>query len=159
MKKNVAKGYEKTNPKQTQFLQKPKMHANLYITKDYENETAFRPKKTNPNKPNSKPALSVVEWANPELAEALSAPVLSKVEGAEGAVEKFLSLCPASVTIIRKSVIRQLKRGRLGMFKFRLRLSMLVSMLALETRSSCIQLPVSIPASILTNKLLKLPQV
>ena len=151
MKKNVAKGYEKTNPKQTQFLQKPKMHANLYITKDYENETAFRPKKTNPNKPNSKPALSVVEWANPELADALSA--------AEGAVEKFLSLCPASVTIIRKSVIRQLKRGCLGMFKFRLRLSMLVSMLALETRSSCVQLPVSIPASILTNKLLKLPQV
>ena len=57
------------------------------------------PKKQTQNKPNSKPALSVVEWANPELAE--------------GAVEKFLSLCPASVTIIRKSVIRQFKRGRL----------------------------------------------
>jgi hypothetical protein len=28
------------------------MNANLYVTKDYENETAFRPKKTNPNKPN-----------------------------------------------------------------------------------------------------------
>ncbi len=35
-----------------------------------------------------------------------SKPVLS-------AVEKFLSLCPESVTIIRKSVIRQFKRGRL----------------------------------------------
>ena len=32
---------------------------------------------------------------------------------AEGAVEKLLSLCPESATIIRKSVIRQFKRGRL----------------------------------------------
>jgi hypothetical protein len=31
---------------------KPKMSANLYVIEDYENETAFRPKKTNPNKPN-----------------------------------------------------------------------------------------------------------
>jgi hypothetical protein len=30
----------------------PKMNVNLYVIKDYENETAFRPKKTNPNKPN-----------------------------------------------------------------------------------------------------------
>ncbi len=52
------------------------------------------------NKPNSNPIK-----ACPELAEALSA--------AEGAVEKFLSLCPESATIIRKSVIRQFKRGRL----------------------------------------------
>jgi hypothetical protein len=36
------------------------MNANLYVTKDYENETAFRPKKTNPNKPNSNPILSAV---------------------------------------------------------------------------------------------------
>ncbi|MFB0555636.1 MAG: hypothetical protein ACETWQ_20210, partial [Phycisphaerae bacterium] len=57
-------------------------------------------KKQTQNKPNSKPIK-----ACPELAEALSA--------AEGAVEKFLSLCPESATIIRKSVIRQLKRGRL----------------------------------------------
>jgi len=28
------------------------MNANLYVIEDYENETAFRPKKTNPNKPN-----------------------------------------------------------------------------------------------------------
>ena len=55
------------------------------------------PKKTNPKQTQFKP--------NPELAEALSA--------AEGAVEKFLSLCPESATIIRKSVIRQFKRGRL----------------------------------------------
>jgi len=34
---------------------KPKMSANLYVIEDYENETAFRPKKTNPNKPNFKP--------------------------------------------------------------------------------------------------------
>jgi len=53
--------------------------------------------------------------ANSELAEALrKAEALSAAEGAaEGAVEKFLSLCPESVTIIRKSVIRQLKRARL----------------------------------------------
>jgi len=29
-----------------------KMNANLYVIEDYENETAFRPKKTNPNKAN-----------------------------------------------------------------------------------------------------------
>jgi hypothetical protein len=74
------------------------MNANVFITKDYESETAFRPKKTNPKQSQFKP--------NPELAEALSA--------AEGAVEKFLSLWSESVTIIRKSVIRQFKRGRLG---------------------------------------------
>ncbi len=28
------------------------MNANAFLQKDYENETAFRPKKTNPNKPN-----------------------------------------------------------------------------------------------------------
>ncbi len=52
MKKNAAKGYEKTKPIQTQFLQRPKMNVNLYVIEDYENETAFRPKKTNPNKAN-----------------------------------------------------------------------------------------------------------
>ncbi len=30
------------------------MNANLFATKDYVNKTAFRPKKTNPNKPNFK---------------------------------------------------------------------------------------------------------
>ncbi len=28
------------------------MNANAFSQKDYENKTAFRPKKTNPNKPN-----------------------------------------------------------------------------------------------------------
>jgi len=28
------------------------MNANVYVIEDYENETAFRLKKTNPNKPN-----------------------------------------------------------------------------------------------------------
>jgi len=50
------------------------MNANVYIIEDYENVTPFRPKKTNPNKPNSNPIK-----ACPALAEALSA--------AEGAVE------------------------------------------------------------------------
>jgi len=49
MKKNAAKGYKKTKPKKTQFLQRPKMNANLFVTKDYENETAFRPQKNKPN--------------------------------------------------------------------------------------------------------------
>ncbi len=40
------------------------MNVNVYIIEDYDNETAFRPKKTNPNKPNSNPVLSAVEWAN-----------------------------------------------------------------------------------------------
>ena len=48
MKKNAAKGYEKTKPKQTQFPKCQKMNANLFVTKDYENETTLRPKKTNP---------------------------------------------------------------------------------------------------------------
>ncbi len=38
--------------KQTQFLQMPKMDVNVYVIEDYENETALRPKKTNPNKAN-----------------------------------------------------------------------------------------------------------
>jgi hypothetical protein len=36
------------------------MNVNAFLQKDYENETAFRPKKTNPNKPNSNPILSAV---------------------------------------------------------------------------------------------------
>jgi len=64
MKKNAAKGYKKTNPKQTQFPKSQKMNANTFLQKDYENETTLRPKKTNPIKPNSNPVLSAVEWAN-----------------------------------------------------------------------------------------------
>jgi hypothetical protein len=30
------------------------MNANVYVIEDYENETALRPQKTNPNKPNFK---------------------------------------------------------------------------------------------------------
>ncbi len=48
-----------TNPIRTQFKpntnpipEKPKMKLNSYSTKDYENETAFKPQK---NKPNSNP--------------------------------------------------------------------------------------------------------
>ncbi len=48
MKKNAAKCYEKTKPKQTQFPKSQKMSANIYVIEDYENETAFGPKKTNP---------------------------------------------------------------------------------------------------------------
>jgi hypothetical protein len=57
MKKNAAKGYEKTNPKTNPILSAVgglKMNANAFSQKDYENETTFRPKKTNPNKANFK---------------------------------------------------------------------------------------------------------
>jgi len=40
------------------------MNVNLYVIEDYENETAFRPKKTKPKQTQSKPVLSAVEWAN-----------------------------------------------------------------------------------------------
>ncbi len=56
MKKNAAKGYKKTKPKQTQFPKCQKMNANAFSQKDYENDTAFRHKKTNPNKPNFRKA-------------------------------------------------------------------------------------------------------
>ncbi len=39
---------EKTNPIQTQFLQRPKMSVNLYVIEDYENETTLRPQKNKP---------------------------------------------------------------------------------------------------------------
>jgi len=40
---------------------KPKMNANVYVIEDYENETAFRPKKTNPIKPNFQKAKTNLE--------------------------------------------------------------------------------------------------
>ena len=42
----------------------PKMSANVYVIEDYENETAFRPKKTNPIKPNFKRALFSAKIGN-----------------------------------------------------------------------------------------------
>jgi len=55
------------------------MNANVYIIEDYENVTPFRPKKTNPNKPNSNPIK-----ACPALAEALSA-----AEGAQNELRSY----------------------------------------------------------------------
>ena len=48
MKKNEAKGYEKTKPKQTQFPKTQKMNENAFLQKDYENETTIRPQKNKP---------------------------------------------------------------------------------------------------------------
>ncbi len=48
MKKNADKGYKKTKPKQTQFPQTPKMNANAFSQKDYENETTLRLPKNKP---------------------------------------------------------------------------------------------------------------
>ncbi len=41
-------------PNSNQISENPKTNANVFITKVYENDTALRPKKTNPNKANFK---------------------------------------------------------------------------------------------------------
>ncbi len=38
----------KNKPNSNPISKMPKMNVNLYVIEDYENETAFRPKKTNP---------------------------------------------------------------------------------------------------------------
>ncbi len=62
MKKNAAKGYEKTNPIQTQFPKSQKMNVTSILTKDYENETAFRLRQ---NKPNTNPIKPNQTQSNP----------------------------------------------------------------------------------------------
>ncbi len=54
-RERLQKNKAKTNP----ISEKPKMNVNSLITKDCENDTALRPKKTNPNKPNSPPILKI----------------------------------------------------------------------------------------------------
>ena len=53
MKKNAAKGYEKTKPIQTQFPKSQKMNANAFLQKDYENETTLRLRKNKANQSQS----------------------------------------------------------------------------------------------------------
>jgi len=68
----IAKDYRKNDdfvvrinkPNSKPISSKAKMSANLFFTKDYENETAHRPKKTNPIQTQLNPVLSAVEWAN-----------------------------------------------------------------------------------------------
>jgi len=68
----ITKGYrknddfasQKTNPIQTQFLQRPKMNINLFTTKDYENETAFRPPKNKPKQTQSNPMVFQIPSIN-----------------------------------------------------------------------------------------------
>ncbi len=61
MKENAIGHLVKTNPIQTQSnpikpnFKRAKMNVSLYVIKEYENETAFRPEKTNPNKPQISP--------------------------------------------------------------------------------------------------------
>ena len=52
MKKNAAKGHEKTNPKQTQFSEGQKMNVSSILTKHYEN---IRPCGAPENKPKTNP--------------------------------------------------------------------------------------------------------
>jgi len=57
-KPNQSQFKPNSNPIQSQsnpISETPKMNVNLYVIEDYENETVFRPKNTNPNKPNFKP--------------------------------------------------------------------------------------------------------
>jgi len=42
-------------PNSNPISERPKMNANVFLTKDYENKTVFGPQKTNPIKPNSNP--------------------------------------------------------------------------------------------------------
>ncbi|MFH1882412.1 MAG: hypothetical protein ABIL62_06860, partial [Planctomycetota bacterium] len=50
----------KNKPNSNPISEKPKMNVNLYVIKEYENETTIRPKKTNPIKPNSPPILNIL---------------------------------------------------------------------------------------------------
>ncbi len=90
MKKNADKGYEKTNP----ISEMAKMNANIFITKDYENEPPSGPEKTNPIQTQTKPVLSafilsfveVVEWAKFQTLFPLTArPVRRKTLSSNGA--------------------------------------------------------------------------
>jgi hypothetical protein len=56
------------------------MNANVFITKDYENETAFRPKKINPNKPNLVRRRRIPKGQN-RLPENLATPSKTKGPG------------------------------------------------------------------------------
>ncbi len=57
-KSNWTLGQNKPNSKPISV--RPKMSANVYVIEDYENETALRPKKTNPIQTQSNPVLSAV---------------------------------------------------------------------------------------------------
>jgi len=52
MKKNAAKGYKKTKPKQTQFPQRVKLMQSLYLQRIMKMKPPSGPEKTNPNKAN-----------------------------------------------------------------------------------------------------------
>ncbi len=89
-------------------FQDAQMNVNIFSKMAYQN---FIPLAGQKNKPNSKPNKPCPACPLPNK--------LLPSFGAGSAVEKFLSLCPASVTIIRKSVIRQFKKGSPEMATFR----------------------------------------
>ena len=66
----------KNKPNSNPISETPKMSANLYFIEDYDNETAFRPKKTNPisvKKCRKYPALIVLYTSNtPPLPQGLN---------------------------------------------------------------------------------------
>ena len=51
-------------PNSNPISERPKMNANVFVTKDYVNDSAHRPKKTNPNKANLKRALFAAKIGN-----------------------------------------------------------------------------------------------
>ncbi len=99
MKKNADRGPKKTNP----ISEMAKMNANAFSQKDYENETAFGLKKTNPNKPNLETTIIGISKANRYLANGRVSgttfiwvvnvkgigPPLSKVSSTKKAVQPF----------------------------------------------------------------------
>ncbi len=54
-------------PNSNPISAKPKMNANVFTKKDYENETTLKPKKTNPNKPNFKRGHLLIDRIKPKL--------------------------------------------------------------------------------------------
>ncbi len=54
MKINAIGQLVKTNPIQTQFLQRPKMNANVFVTKDYIKKDDFSVRINKPNFQNAK---------------------------------------------------------------------------------------------------------
>ncbi len=57
MKNNADMGYEKTNPKQTQFARRVKLMQSVYLQRIMKIKPSSGPKKTNPIQSQSKPIL------------------------------------------------------------------------------------------------------
>ncbi len=102
----------KTNP----IFLRTKTNATLFVAKDYENETAFRPKKTNPNEPNFKSP----NWrarSNLLKISRLEARILRCLEivlVSAGQSARFGGLFPCSSRALRRFALRSLSLSLLA---------------------------------------------